>query len=758
MSAGKPPVAKKPAAEEVNARLIAALDYAKRGWYVFPAYGITATGCECGDAECEKPGKHPATKNGFKDATTDEEQIKQWWTEHPNRNIAIATGKESGITVVDIDGHEGIDTISELCRGVGMPKTPTVESRPFHQQYYFPYNEAIKTGNDRLGPKVDVKNDGGYVIAPPSQHYTGSKYQWLLKHTAPFAEWPDFLLSGRKKADVPKPKRKRIAPKLQRYTLGQIAEALKHVSADNRDVWRSIGIILGREYGQREDAWVLYCEWSDTWTGKKDKNHDKTMREAFYELPNKNANGPELTIGTLILWAEEGGWKARREAELENFFYIYPAAKFLYQPSGALWTPEAVNAAQPPVVVDQKDGKDVRVPAARWLAQNRGIQSMVFDPSLPGVVEDVVAREQGMVAEVGARTLNTYFPSMLKLGDSTKAKPYVEHVRLLYPRAEIADHILDYLAFKVQFPGVKVRHALLIGGDPGVGKDTIIDAVIPAFGQWNVGEISPNDIFDKFNDYKPKVLIRVSEVADLHDNISRFKFYEATKNLIAGNPDWTGVNPKYGVKYSVRNVAGVVMTTNYINVGLHLAPDDRRHFVAETARSSRLWRTMEERELYFKTLWNWLYEGGFAHVAAYLHARDVKRFDPNAPPLKTEAFYNLASSSAVSDVWLIDILEALGEPDLVRVDEVRAKLSHTTINEQAISKNLPHSMQRLGYEVSRDPRNLKDGRRTFVDSVRINGITTEVKNRTMVYGRSDFIEGLTPRELEERIALLARTS
>ena len=89
------------------------------------------------------------------------------------------------------------------------------------------------------------------------------------------------------------------------------------------------------------------------------------------------------------------------------------------------------------------------------------------------------------------------------------------------PFAPIADHILNYLAQRVQYPGEKVRHALLLGGDPGVGKDTIIDAMIPAIGQWNVGEIAPDNLFTPYDDYKPKVLIRISEVCDLHE-VSRF--------------------------------------------------------------------------------------------------------------------------------------------------------------------------------------------------------------------------------------------
>jgi hypothetical protein len=99
---------------------------------------------------------------------------------------------------------------------------------------------------------------------------------------------------------------------------------------------------------------------------------------------------------------------------------------------------------------------------------------------------------------------------------------------------------------------------------------------------------------------------------------SAAKFYEATKTLIAGSPEYIEVNPKYGLKHHTRNCAGVVMTTNYGSTGLYLPAGDRRHYPVETIE---LWGTQDERDAYFRSLHSWLqYEGGCAHVAAY-HTR-----------------------------------------------------------------------------------------------------------------------------------------
>ena len=81
----------------------AALKYAANGWSVFPVHGMRNGRCTCGKLDCQNPGKHPAVPNGFHAATTDRSQIERWWEQDPELNIGIATGRVSGIFVVDLD-------------------------------------------------------------------------------------------------------------------------------------------------------------------------------------------------------------------------------------------------------------------------------------------------------------------------------------------------------------------------------------------------------------------------------------------------------------------------------------------------------------------------------------------------------------------------------------------------------------------------------------------------------------------------------
>ena len=73
-----------------NSRLAAALRYARRGWYVLPVHSVREGRCTCGDPNCSRPGKHPRTLHGVKDATTDPEVIRGWFKQWPGANIGVA--------------------------------------------------------------------------------------------------------------------------------------------------------------------------------------------------------------------------------------------------------------------------------------------------------------------------------------------------------------------------------------------------------------------------------------------------------------------------------------------------------------------------------------------------------------------------------------------------------------------------------------------------------------------------------------------
>jgi hypothetical protein len=123
--------------------------------------------------------KRPATERGFHDATTDSARVVDEWARQPNANVGIATGAVSGLVVIDVDPG-GDETIEALKRTLG-PLPPTLVAltpRGAHAYFRHPGVE-VRCSAGRLGPGVDVRADGGYVVAPPSRIYA-AEYRWRL--------------------------------------------------------------------------------------------------------------------------------------------------------------------------------------------------------------------------------------------------------------------------------------------------------------------------------------------------------------------------------------------------------------------------------------------------------------------------------------------------------------------------------------------------------------------------------------------------
>lgn len=152
--------------------MLYALKYASEGFHVFPVYEPGTAGCTCGKPLCR--GKHPRTINGVKDATTDANRIKEWWTKWPNASIGLATGSISGVAVVDLDGPEGISS----GRSLRLASTVTALTGNGKQLFYADPEGKLRNSVKALAPGVDIRGAGGYVVTPPSLHSNGKRYGW----------------------------------------------------------------------------------------------------------------------------------------------------------------------------------------------------------------------------------------------------------------------------------------------------------------------------------------------------------------------------------------------------------------------------------------------------------------------------------------------------------------------------------------------------------------------------------------------------
>jgi hypothetical protein len=164
-------------------------------------------------ADCESPGKHPRTRNGLKDASSDPATIRQWWKRWPDANVGIATGPESGVFVLDVDGPQGEASLLDLARsGCSLPDSYIVQTGGGSHFYFtWPTGLDIRNSASKLGPGLDVRGAGGYVVAPPSMHKSGRRYE-TLESSCPATAAPEWLLTRIQEARTQPAPRSASAP------------------------------------------------------------------------------------------------------------------------------------------------------------------------------------------------------------------------------------------------------------------------------------------------------------------------------------------------------------------------------------------------------------------------------------------------------------------------------------------------------------------------------------------------------------------
>jgi hypothetical protein len=155
-----------------------ALALARRGLHVFP---------------CLPCRKEPATAHGYLDATVDAGTIRQWWGERPDLNVAIATGAVSNLVAIDVDGAEAALAQLEAKHGALPPTVETITARGRHILLRHP-GGIVPSSVGKIAAGIDVKADGGYIVAPPSLHPSGKRYCWSVDCAKEIAPAPGWLI------------------------------------------------------------------------------------------------------------------------------------------------------------------------------------------------------------------------------------------------------------------------------------------------------------------------------------------------------------------------------------------------------------------------------------------------------------------------------------------------------------------------------------------------------------------------------------
>jgi hypothetical protein len=407
---------------------------------------------------------------------------------------------------------------------------------------------------------------------------------------------------------------------------------------------------------------------------------------------------------------------------LDDFVAYMPQHSYIFMPGREPWPAASVNARVPPPAIEGKP-----VPASKWLDANRAVEQMTWAPGKPMLIPDKLIADGGWIDRAGCTVFNLYKPPIIQpmAGDVT---PWLDLIQKNYP--DQADHLVAWFAHRVQQPGEKINHALVLGGEPGIGKDTILEPVKRAVGPWNCAEVSPKQVLGRFSGFLKSVILRVSEARDLGE-FDRYAFHDHMKTYIAAPPDVLRVDEKNIREHYVPNLCGVIITTNHKTDGIYLPDDDRRHMV--------VWSNLSKNDFkpdYWDNLYRWYDNGGNEHVAYYLAHFDIRGFNPKEPPPKTQAFWEIANANrAPEDAELADVLDDLGKPDVVTLTDVtnRAASLHPLfadwLRDRRNRRAIPHRFEDCGYVAVSNPKDT-EGR------WKING------TRHTIYGKAS----LTVRE------------
>lgn len=227
-----------------NRNLEWALFYIREcGVPLFPIYGTVGSACACADLSCRNPGKHPHTAHGLKDASSDEERIREWWQQWPNANLGMPTGDASLLWVLDLDLPDGERSLAKLIdEHEPLPDTAVSITGSGGRQFFYAYPQApLYNTTSRIAKNLDTRGEGGYVVLPPSRHITGRNYSWVKDHSLKqlgFLDAPEWLLHCALEA----------SKKAETTTNGAAPEGAVHEGARNDHIYRKARSLRAKRF------------------------------------------------------------------------------------------------------------------------------------------------------------------------------------------------------------------------------------------------------------------------------------------------------------------------------------------------------------------------------------------------------------------------------------------------------------------------------------------------------------------------------
>lgn len=668
-----------------------AMRYAAFGWRVFP---VKASNKKPWD-----PDKNCLMKAWQKRATTDTRVIPAWWQNRPDLGVAIATGRETGIVVLDFDkdkNKDGLKDKAALEAAYGkLPETLTQSTPSGGTQEFYRYPTGAEDVPNRQGfgyaiaghlsaklCGIDVRGDGGQVNVPPTSREAGA-YRW---HSDPFttplaalpAQWVT-ALSEVTKPERPKPspfddpeKETPAKPKGSAESVMAGCAAIERLQTDPKGVtewgWKMSAGVVGRcERGR-----AIFHELSKL---DSDRYSEAATDEALdYMLAKKGPHRcdafsremPDACAGCLVRDQTTGPAELAQEHKnlmwlLRRHVFVTDAGKFYDFERRRVKTEKDFSASYDHLHISYIEIKEDGGTKIKTDGRNK---QKVFTQSKLSAKADTGAYTPGETRRVypdahGARIANVY------LDDGIPAEPgdcnvWDDHFDWLLPNQEgQRDRLLDKMAFSLQQPNVKVRSATLLQSlAHQIGKGAIIHGLwAPMLGASNFVPISNAELRSQFQGgMHNKQLVFFDEVF-----IRDRDFYNETKTIIT-EPEVRS-QFKFQDFVTVRPPMHIVASSNFDVPFFISEPADARWDVVRIDRERR-------EEAYYKRL----DAEGPRQIAAFkakLLRRPLGHFNPAATAPMTEAKRRLiADSRSPLDRALDDYLDGR-DPKVLIYDDLK---------------------------------------------------------------------------------------
>jgi len=510
-----------------------ALGYAKAGLPVLPLHGILEDGsCTCDDANCKSPGKHPRTKTGLKEATTDARTIRKWWGKNRWPNASIG-GVGGTFLCLDVDVKSGgVRSLQRLVQAnAPLPATAVAETGEYEiegafergQHYWFkmPKDAPAVSSRANVRPGIDIRCHNGYAVLPPSPHVSGVDYEWMsgsIKEAEEVPEWvtelapevvegdstwepdPNFKMS-REVRDFLRGKHE-VDPGEQRDFL---TRAARSVLTTGKSVERAAELLWE---GYDGNGGLCSCEWGeDPW-------FDSEVLSIVSDIYLKGPSSPmEKDFSpTDILETDKGNAKRLISSYEEGHVFYVPdwgkwyvwddTAKRFYEDSGSRvrvkFADEVTKAMMVEAAERHSEDESKRLFSHAVRSQNKpridaavvvakdyvGVESadLNADPMLFGVANGVVDLRTGELLDPDPKYRITK-RAYVEYEPDAQSNVWDEFLEQVVPDEDLREFLQR--AFGYTLTGDVSEHKFFyLHGPPASGKSTLLEALAYLMGRY----------------------------------------------------------------------------------------------------------------------------------------------------------------------------------------------------------------------------------------------------------------------------------